>query len=203
MVNFLFHKALKTTWVRHLCSENSGPWEFIPLSLLWNIGGKLPFQCNYDVKSSYINEHLTKFYRDIILYWQELNSTTPEKKKEDILNQTIWNNRFIQINKAPVYYRNWDHACIQKIACIVNDSRNCFLLLDAFLQKYKFKCNFLQYFSLLSAIPSRWKSILKRKEHHHITDDARTQLAIFELSSKTIYNSMIKQQKCPPTAEKD
>ena len=178
MVDFsLFDKALKTTWVRRLCSEDSGPWKFIPLSLLSNVERKLLFQCNYDVKSSYINEHLPKFYRDIILYWQELNSTTPEKK-EDVLNQTIWNNRFIQINKASVYYRNWDHAGIQKIACLVNDSGNCFLSLDvyAFLQKYKVKCNFLQYFSLLSAIPSRWKSILKRKEYHHVTDVARTQL---------------------------
>ena len=90
----------------------------------------------------------------------------------------------------------------KKIACLVNDSRNCFLSLDAFLQKYKVKCNFLQYFSLLSAIPSRWKSILKRKEHHHVTDVARTQLAIFELSSKTIYNTMINQRKCSPITEK-
>ena len=101
-----------------------------------------------------------------------------------------------------MYYRNSDHAGIQKIACLVNGRGNCFLSLDAFLQKYKVKCNFLQYFSLLSAIPSRWKSIVKRKEHRHVTDVAGTQLAISELSSKTIYNTMINQQKCPPTAEK-
>ena len=135
------------------------------------------------------------------LHWQELNSTSPVKK-EDILNQTIWNNGFLQINKAPVYYRNWDHAGIQKIARLVNDSGNCFLPFDAFLQKYKVKCNFLQYFSLLSAIPSRWKSILKRKEHRHVTDVARTQLAISKLSSKTIYNTMINQQNVLPPPKK-
>ena len=63
MVDFsLFDKALKTTWVRRLCSEDSGPWKFIPLSLLSNVGGKLLFQCNYNIKSSYINKHLPKFY---------------------------------------------------------------------------------------------------------------------------------------------
>ena len=39
----LFDKALKTTWLRRLCSKDSEPWKFIPLSLLSNVGGKLLF----------------------------------------------------------------------------------------------------------------------------------------------------------------
>ena len=51
MIDFsLFDKALKITSVKCLCSDDSGPWKFILLALLSNVGGKLLFQCNYNLK---------------------------------------------------------------------------------------------------------------------------------------------------------
>ena len=128
MIDFsLFDKALKMTWVKRLCSDDSGPWKLIPLSLLSNVGGKFLFQCNYDLKYLiYINEHSPKCYRDVLIHWQELNCTTP-KDKEDILNQIIWNNRLIRINNSSVYYRIWNQVAICKLACLVNDTGNSFL----------------------------------------------------------------------------
>ena len=153
MIDFsLFDKALKISWVKRLCSKETEPWKSIPLTLLSNVGGKLLFECNYDIKCLCINEHLPKFYRDIILHWQDLNRTTPEKK-EDFLNQTIWNNRFIRIGKSSVYYRKWDQVGIQNLADIVNDEGTGFMSFNTFLEKFKIKCNFLQYLSLLLAIP--------------------------------------------------
>ena len=157
MIDFsLFDKALKITWVKRLRSDDSGPWKLIPLSLLSNVGRKLLFQCDYDLKYLCINEHLTKFYRAVLIHWQQLNYTTPKDKK-DILNQIIWNNRFLRINQLSVYYRIWNSVGICKLACLVNDLGNIFLSLKAFVQKFKIKCNFLHYCSLLSAIPDQWK----------------------------------------------
>ena len=110
MIDFiLFDKALKITWVKRLCSGDNRPWKLIPLSLLSKLGGKLLFHCNYNIKYLPINEHLPKFYQDIISYWQEINSTTP-KVKEEIMNQIIWNNRFIRINKNSIFFPNWNKA---------------------------------------------------------------------------------------------
>ena len=39
----LCDKALKITWVKHLCCDDSGPWKLIPISLLSNVGGKFSF----------------------------------------------------------------------------------------------------------------------------------------------------------------
>ena len=89
MIDFsLFDKALKITWVKRLCSDDTRPWKIIPLSLLSNASETLLFQCNYDIKYLDINEHLPKFYRDKILHWQEINTTTP-KEKGDILREKI------------------------------------------------------------------------------------------------------------------
>ena len=68
MIDFsLFDKARKITWVKRLCSDDSGPWKLIPLSFLSNVGGKLLFQCNNYLKYLCINEHLPKFYRDVLI----------------------------------------------------------------------------------------------------------------------------------------
>ena len=42
--------------------------------------------------------NLPKFCRDIISHWQKIKNTDP-KIKEDVLNEIIWNNQFIRVNK--------------------------------------------------------------------------------------------------------
>ena len=42
------------------------------------------------------------------------------------------------------------------------DEQNNFLSHTAFLQKYKINCNFLEYYSLISAIPNEWKYYIRQ-----------------------------------------
>ena len=100
MVDFsLFDKALKISWVGRLCSEGNQPRKFIPL----HVGGALIFRCNYDLKYLKLSAKLPTFYKDIISHWQELNKVVPTTKK-DVLDQIVWNNSFITINKAPYIF---------------------------------------------------------------------------------------------------
>ena len=87
----LFDKAFKLCWVKRLGSSHDSPWMIVPNALLSNLGAPLLFRCNYDTKYVVINEQLPKFYKDIISFWQDLNVTAPQQKKET-LNQIIWNN---------------------------------------------------------------------------------------------------------------
>ena len=104
MIDFaLFDKAIKLCWVKRLCFDEKSPLKFIPTSLLSNVGGNLLFRWNYDVKYLKLNDQILAFYRNIISYWQELNTIVP-KQKEDVLNQIIWNNRFIKIGNASVFF---------------------------------------------------------------------------------------------------
>ena len=119
----LFDKAIKLCWVKRLCSAEHSPWKIIPLSLLSNVGGFLLFRCNYDVKLLKLRDLLPTFYKNIIAYWQELNTHVPNNK-EEVLNQTIWNNRFIKINKTSVFYQNWNRNGVQNLSCLMNVSEN-------------------------------------------------------------------------------
>ena len=71
----------------------------------------LVFPFNYDLKYLNLSTKVPTLYKDIISHWQELNKVVPTTKK-DVLDQIVWNNRFITINKASVYFRNWHHAGI-------------------------------------------------------------------------------------------
>lgn len=64
----LFDKALKLNWVKRLCSNSDAPWQYIPKSLLADVGGTELFKCNYDYNLLDLDNHLPPFYREIIFY---------------------------------------------------------------------------------------------------------------------------------------
>ena len=43
-------KALKVMWVEKLLNEEHRQWKVIPLYYLEKAGGKIIFECNYDLK---------------------------------------------------------------------------------------------------------------------------------------------------------
>ena len=132
--------------------------------------------------------------------WQELNNAVPETKK-DVLDQIVWtDNRFVKINKASIYFRSWHLAGVYKLSSLLEENQNQSLSFDAFLKKFKVKCNFLRYHGLLSAISSNWKTLLKRE----LQTEATVKLpAIGKLTCKAIYKSLVNHQNFPPpTTEK-
>ena len=201
MLDFtLFDNALKIVWVKRLCTNDERPWKFIPLSLLSNVGGSLLFQCNYNIQFLPLNENLPKFYRDIISHLQKINNINP-KTKGDVLNQIIWNNQFIRVNKLSVFFPAWNKVGIEKLSCLFDNEGNTLLSLTTFMQKYNVKCNFLQYYSLLSAIPQEWKTMLKQECSLPSTEYVTP--SIEKLTCKIIYNTLLNHQHFPPpTAEK-
>ena len=64
-----------------------------------------------------LNENLPKFYRDIISHWQKIKNANP-KTKRDVLNQTIWNNQFIRVNKSSAFFPGWNKVGIEKLSCL-------------------------------------------------------------------------------------
>lgn len=46
------------------------------------------------------------FYKDALLIWQTMKQHAPQNKGQ-ILEENIWNNKFIKINGQSVYYKEW------------------------------------------------------------------------------------------------
>ena len=199
MIDFsLFDRTLKICWVKRFYSEGNQPWKIIPSRLLSNVGGTLLFYCNYNVEYLTLNAKLPAFYNEIILHWQEINNVIPKTKK-DILDQIIWNNSFIKINNVSVYNESWHQAGVTKLSSLVGENKTRLLTFHEFLQKFKIKCNFLQYFGLTSTILGKWKNYLKEENQTNTTN----LLAIDRMTCKTIHRLLVENRDSnPPTAEK-
>ena len=115
----LFNKALKLNWVKRLCSIPDAPWLYTLKSLLGNVGGSELFKCNYDIGQFSLSKRLPAFYQEIITFWQDVIASNP-KNKNDVLEQIIWNNKFIKPDKKSMYLQHWCYARILKINDIFN-----------------------------------------------------------------------------------
>ena len=72
-------------------------------------------------------------------------NNTNLKTKGDVLNQIIWNNQYIQVNKSSVFFSSWKKVSIENLPCLFDDESNTLMTFITFMQKYV-KSNFLQYY---------------------------------------------------------
>ena len=194
----LFDKALKLNWVKRLCSNSDALWQYIPKLLLADVGGTELFKCNYDYNLLDLNNLLPAFYKQIIFYWQDIATATP-KNKNEVLSQPIWNNRFLTVNKEVVFFPHWYQAGIKQISDLFDSCEGHFLSFDSFRNKFNVKCNFLQYYSILSSIPQNWKKLLQESSK----DPDTPPTSICSLSCKAIYSILLNLEGLPPpTSEK-
>ena len=136
----LFNKASKLNWVKRLCLNSDAPWQYIPKSLLANVGGPGLFKCNYDIGQLNPGKCLPAFYQEIITFWQDVTAPNP-KNKNGVLEQKVWNNKFITFDKNSMYLQHWRYARILKINDVLDIQRNCFQFFDSFRNKFNVKCN--------------------------------------------------------------
>ena len=110
-------------------------------------------------------------------------------------------NQFNRVNKSSVFFLGWKKVGIEKLSCLFDNENNTLLTFTTFIQKCNVKGNFLQYHSLLSAIPQEWKTLLKQE--CFLLSTEYVPLAIEKLTCKIIYNTLLNHQHLPPpTAEK-
>ena len=145
--------------MKRLCSNLNTPWQHIPKSLLADVGGTELFNCNYDYDFLDLNNRLPAFYKRIIFLLAGHCKATP-KNKNEVLSQPIWNNRFLTVNKKMLFLPHWYQA-IKQISDLLDSSVGHFLPFISFCNKFNVKCSFLQYYSILSSIPQKWKKLLQ------------------------------------------
>ena len=196
----IINNALKATWIRRLDScHPTASWIHIPVSLLERVGGLFLLKCNFELK--HLNIHIPLiFYEKALLAWQSINSFNPSSK-EEILNEILWNNRFIRINDYSVYYKAWHVAGVEKIGDLFNG--NTFLSHQDFCSYFGLKTNFLTYYGLCKAIPPNWIKIMKGKlqppSNKSISID---RIPLEKLSSKLATNFFVERKFVPATAKK-
>ena len=151
--------GLKIAWIkRFLNDDNKGKWKCFLRLFMKSLGGDLFWYCNVKSNEKCLLVNNT-FLREILQSWCEL-SFNENPPQEFIHNQILWNNSCIKVNGSLVFKKDWINKGINRINHLLKHNGN-FLTYSEFIDKFELHCNFLDYYSLLSAIPLKWKYICK------------------------------------------
>ena len=147
----------KVMWIKRLLSENNSRWKAVAYSLMGITHSQLT--CKLSVE--YLENIKTPFYQQVLKHWYDIYSKEPIE--DDIVNEKLWNNRFILINRKPVNndYIQWQRHGINTISELVN-SEGVFLTLEQLNIKYSTSLQIMAYNSLIHAIPSKWKYVMRQ-----------------------------------------
>jgi len=144
-------KSLRLVWISRLRQSGASNWSIIP-NYFFNKCGGLNFLLRCDYDSKYI-EGVPKFYREMLDYFKEL---------KDLYQNHEDQNTILVIGGKPVFYREWFSKGIISIEQLLNENSK-FMTFTDFQLKYRCKTNFLQFYQIISAIPSHLLTIAQQR----------------------------------------
>ena len=100
------------------------PWKTILDKLLLPIGG--PFVLHWNFQTSKLKINLPAYYKECFDAWSEVNGKTPSCY-EEIINEIIWNNKFLCYDKKSMYRRDIVNLGFVKIRDLIsaNNTFSC------------------------------------------------------------------------------
>ncbi|KAL9977877.1 hypothetical protein ACROYT_G015331 [Oculina patagonica] len=191
----LMDKALKIAWIKRITENVDAAWKVIPEFAAAHYGG-LSFltECQYDIKYLCL-DNLPPFYHTLLKYWQEYN-TDKFSDESLIQNKIIWNNSCILVNGRPIFNNTMFKAQIIRVKHFLKENQN-FLSLDELSRKFNINIPFTVYYGIISAIPTKWKKLLRNEFNLPQTVIPSQDLP----SARTAYSALLINQVNPPTSE--
>ena len=109
-------------------------------------------------------------------------------------NHTINTQRNILARKLMILEQHWYQVGIKQVSDLFDFCEGHLLPFNSFCNKFNVKCNFLQYYSILSSIPQIWKRLLQEGSKDPVTPPT----TISSLSCKAIYSILLNLEYLPP-----
>ena len=138
---------------------------------------------------------LPKFYKECLTEWA-LYKISPVTTLPDVLNEIIWNNKFLCIDRKPLFRNKLLRKGFLTVSDILTDSgrmKSC-----RTLQNQNVTCaEFFVLMSVFNSIPSEWKTLL-RDMPGTLPEAHESQDSIFPSCSRYLYWQLIKKIEKPP-----
>ena len=147
--------AIKLKWVKKITDPDyQAPWKSYIASFFKGDSQYIPHY-NLDKGDLPKKAIKDKFYKELLHMWTSIHFTKPTDTK-DTCCEIIWYNSNIKIDKKTISISNWRRAGILQIHNLLNEQGK-FADRIYLMNKYNFVVNFLEYQSVLHAIPKTWK----------------------------------------------
>ena len=134
------------------------------------------------------------FTKELVEAWCRLNLNC---NPISFSNMPVWYNSSIRINGNPFLYKSWFAAGVTTVSNLLDETSSWFLTFEAFKEKYTVKANFLQYYSVVTAV-------LNAKNNFVLNQTSNTeQLVGSKKFCKLAYNKLITRQVSLPQRNQD
>ena len=196
--------ARRVICLKKFLEDYPSTWKSFLNTRILSGGGSLILHCNFDTIK--LKTQFPKYYKECFDAWSGLNNSTPVTFN-DVMNEIIWNNRFICIDKKSVYRSDLFNLGIIKVGDLITDN-NLFLHKDPFVTISPEQRFFIM--GVVHSLPSDWKTIIRssvcKNGKKPIPQTLYINLncgsfPISDVTSKQIYNSFMCKKQIPPTAQ--
>ncbi len=193
-------KSLKISWIKRLIDKDIIKWKAAASTFFKSKDMGFYFSCNSSKQKIY-----PLFYQDIQNAWSDI-TTMITVEPINVLNQTLWNNRYILINNKPVMWDKWAKCGIKKVVDILDEDGNV-LSYTKLNEIYNVNCNFLHVMQLKESIPTEWKRTMKNYKAVYPFDTESIVIngkfcLLSKLKSKDVYNKLTADIVWEPTCKR-
>ena len=188
--------GLKIAWVKRLLDESSvGQWKCFYEHCLSPFGGNFFWYSNIDKDCASVLSIKNIFIREVAQSWASL-TLDMEINPSHCRRQNIWNNNIIRNNHRTLFIKSWYDKGIVTLSDLLDENGNIFTFFE-FKNKYKFECDFADFYSMKTAIPITEKKIPKCTEvnptapetmNKNIMEVTRVCRYVHNLSVQRIFN---------------
>ena len=140
---FTFEKSMKIKWLKEVIVKTKKDWIQL-LSQDININ-KLMITGTIGFKSQASKKNCNPFWKDVFKYYSDFRDQLKIKCNEDIMSICIWLNK--NVGTESILFLDWLKVGIHSIGDILN-SQGILLSMNDIQQRYNFRINFLNYYTL-------------------------------------------------------
>ncbi|MCG8430288.1 MAG: hypothetical protein MJA29_03865, partial [Candidatus Omnitrophica bacterium] len=184
----MFCKALKISWVKRLTSHYEDPpkWLILFATSTADFGGHIIWSST--VRNPPFLKKLNPFWRDVYDAWFYLASfyegSLDNSEETEFLSESIFYNKNITSKGVPFFYREWWDNQIVYLNDLVDETGKFYDFESLRRDNYLETTHFLQYASVLAAIPGKWKRSIQKNAHKLEEFDDRPSLRIIRNIAK-------------------
>jgi hypothetical protein len=192
-------KAIKIRWIERLTSIE-GIWKKY---ITDKIGPDIEYvtRCNIKYEDLPFKIPGHNMWNEVWKTWCKENYHDPEII-DQILNQSIWWNSHIRINGKPLHKKRWDEAGIKWLQNLIIDKEDGrrWKTIEEIRSEYKITIDTMDYNSIKSAIPRKWKTRIMAGEEDEEEEDYKLidQLKDNKRPTKYMYEALVKGKQDTP-----
>ena len=185
---FLFNFGLKLTWVKRII-ENSGNWQTIFNLNLSSSNVKSCFELDTESLQCFIRKTSNNFWKDVFGAWVEYKKEVCETI--DPRTFSIWDSYYIKNNNLIKRSQEFQDNGIKHLNDLISPSGGLFGYED-FFRTFNLQINFVDFYSLLHSIPTKWKGQLQeRLDTSFVHQDILEQLLKMNKVCQETYKHML------------